>query len=84
MDSWQNCWDRMKVSWWRFKYSREEASPVMEQTQAATVHEAPESPASPEAPESPASPEESSSQTAGWLNICKFLIRRPVSGFRVM
>jgi len=65
MDSWQNCWDRMKVSWWRFKYSREEASPVMEQTQAATVHEAPESPASPEAPESPASPEESSSQTAG-------------------
>nr|CAG4636478.1 EOG090X0CJG [Eubosmina coregoni]SVE70035.1 EOG090X0CJG [Eubosmina coregoni] len=28
MDSWENCWDRMKVSWWRWRYSREEESPV--------------------------------------------------------
>jgi len=30
MDSWENCWDRMKVAWWRFRYSREESSPVLE------------------------------------------------------
>lgn len=29
MDSWENCWDRMKVAWWRFRYSREENSPVI-------------------------------------------------------
>nr|CAG4642006.1 EOG090X0CJG [Eurycercus lamellatus] len=28
MDSWENCWDRMKVAWWRWKYEREEQSPV--------------------------------------------------------
>lgn len=21
MDSWENCWDRMKVAWWRWRYS---------------------------------------------------------------
>ncbi len=31
MDSWENCWDRMKVAWWRWKYSREESTPVFEQ-----------------------------------------------------
>lgn len=28
MDSWDNCWDRMKVAWWRWRYDREESSPV--------------------------------------------------------
>nr|SVE84486.1 EOG090X0CJG [Daphnia pulex] len=31
MDSWENCWDRMKVTWWRWRYSREETTPVFEQ-----------------------------------------------------
>ena len=25
MDSWENCWDRMQVAWWRWRYSREES-----------------------------------------------------------
>nr|CAG4646540.1 EOG090X0CJG [Macrothrix elegans] len=33
MDSWENCWDRMKVAWWRWRYSREETSPVFEHKQ---------------------------------------------------
>nr|CAG4635039.1 EOG090X0CJG [Alona affinis] len=28
MDSFENCWDRMKVCWWRWRYEREENSPV--------------------------------------------------------
>lgn len=31
MDSFDNCWDRMKVAWWRWRYSREETTPVFEQ-----------------------------------------------------
>nr|CAG4638708.1 EOG090X0CJG [Cyclestheria hislopi] len=26
MDSWENCWDRMKVAWWRWRYSQPENS----------------------------------------------------------
>nr|SVE74419.1 EOG090X0CJG [Daphnia barbata] len=32
MDSFENCWDRMKVTWWRWRYSREETTPVFEET----------------------------------------------------
>lgn len=28
MDSVENVWDRMKVAWWRWRYEREEQSPV--------------------------------------------------------
>nr|SVE75362.1 EOG090X0CJG [Daphnia dolichocephala] len=31
MDSFENCWDRMKVTWWRWRYSREETTPVFEE-----------------------------------------------------
>jgi len=34
MDSWENCWDRMKVAWWRFRYSREESSPVLDSVES--------------------------------------------------
>ena len=26
MDSWENVWDRMKVTWWRWRYSSKESS----------------------------------------------------------
>nr|CAG4651292.1 EOG090X0CJG [Simocephalus serrulatus]SVE94474.1 EOG090X0CJG [Simocephalus serrulatus] len=41
MDSWENCWDRMKVCWWRWNYSREESTPVFEQTQNSEQQEEP-------------------------------------------
>lgn len=41
MDSWENCWDRMKVCWWRWKYSREETTPVFEQKQNSEQPEEP-------------------------------------------
>lgn len=34
MDSWENIWDRMKVAWWRWRYSNE----VQEQPSTAQIH----------------------------------------------
>ncbi|KAF7385666.1 hypothetical protein HZH66_011508 [Vespula vulgaris] len=34
MDSWENIWDRMKVAWWRWRYSNE----VQEQTSTIQIH----------------------------------------------
>nr|CAG4648210.1 EOG090X0CJG [Moina brachiata]SVE93237.1 EOG090X0CJG [Moina brachiata] len=36
MDSWDNVWDRMKVAWWRWRYDRQEASPVFANDQQNT------------------------------------------------
>ena len=30
LDSWESCWDRMKVSWWRWRYSNDEDHNAME------------------------------------------------------
>ena len=46
MDSWENCWDRMKVAWWRWKYSREEESPVFADDSKSHTEPPPQSPPS--------------------------------------
>ncbi len=46
MNSWENCWDRMKVAWWRWKYSREEESPVFADNNKSQVEPTPQSPPS--------------------------------------
>lgn len=48
MDSWENCWDRMKVAWWRWMYS-DEAEDTSQLAAAIAHHMPTPSEAAPEA-----------------------------------